>query len=89
MDAYEEAIETPFLLRSGIEISWIGIMQTIDFLPVRARRPLKFATRRPPPPTPPRLDALPAPHPTRSTAPLGSPPPHTHTRTPLFFSVVR
>ena len=29
VDAYEEAIETPFLLRSGIEISWIGIMLNI------------------------------------------------------------
>jgi MFS family permease len=51
MDAYEEAIETPFLLRAGIEISWIGIMQTIDFLPVRFARRRRCAMR--PLPAPP------------------------------------
>jgi MFS family permease len=54
MDAYEEAIETPFLLRSGIEISWIGIMQTVDFLPVRVCRGASHAPPplSAPPPTP-------------------------------------
>jgi len=33
MDAYEEAIETPYLKRAGLELGYIGIMQSIDFLP--------------------------------------------------------
>lgn len=33
MDAYEEAIETPYLIRSCLPISLIGIVQTVDFIP--------------------------------------------------------
>jgi hypothetical protein len=75
MDAYEEAIETPFLLRAGIDISWIGIMQTIDFLPVRA-----LVLSLPPslscllsPPLPPRPLASSTP-PTPPSSPLPLPP---------------